>query len=159
MDAGLGSSGPDGEVYTYEDGDRTIRVVLQEDLAVQKTVENTPEDVVVLKGIHDSIVLKGAKHGDDVPPVFRSEAGGGLMTLPGGVMLALDPDWDQTAVDDFFSQNDISTDRVSELGFLENGFFIETEPGFESLELANALAAQPGVVISSPNWQTQVEAK
>ena len=81
------------------------------------------------------------------------------MTLPGGMLLALDPDWDQTAVDDFFSQNGISTDRVSELGFLENGFFIETEPGFESLELANALAAQPGAVISSPNWQTQVEAK
>ena len=81
------------------------------------------------------------------------------MTLPGGVLLALDPDWDQTAVDDFFSQNDIATDRVSELGFLENGFFIESEPGFESLELANALAAQPGAVISSPNWQTQVEAK
>ena len=45
------------------------------------------------------------------------------------------------------------------MGFLENGFLVETEPGFPSLELANALASQDGVVMSSPNWWTEIEAK
>ena len=51
------------------------------------------------------------------------------MTLPGGILLALDPEWDRDAVEGFFSRNGISTDRTSELGFLANGFLVETEPG------------------------------
>ena len=41
---------------------------------------------------------------------------------------------------------------------IQNGFLIETEPGFPSLELANALVDQDGLLISSPNWWTEVEA-
>ena len=148
-----------GTVHTWEDGDRTMRVLLQDDLVVQKTAANTSEDVVVAEGAEDSVVHKQAGHSPDARPVFRSESGGGLMTLPGGVVLALDPGWDDAQVEDFFSHNDISTDRISELGFLQNGFLIQTEPGFPSLELANALDDQDGVLISSPNWLTEVEAK
>ena len=50
-------------------------------------------------------------------------------------------------------------DRVSELDYVANGFFVETEPGFPSLDLANALAAQDGVEISSPNWGREVTPK
>ena len=148
-----------GTIHTWEDGDRTMRVLLQNDLVVQKTAANTSEDVMVAEGAEDSVVHKQARHGPDARPVFRSESGGGLMTLPGGVLLALDPGWDDAQVEDFFSHNDISTDRISELGFLQNGFLIQTEPGFPSLEIANALAGQDGVLISSPNWSTEVEAK
>ena len=81
------------------------------------------------------------------------------MTLPGGVLLALDPTWNETQVEDFFSENGISADQVSELDFIENGFVVETESGFPSLDLANELAAQDGVLISSPNWSRQVETK
>ena len=146
-------------VHTWEDGDRTMRVLLQDDLVVQKTAASTPEDVVVAEGAEDSVVRKQARHGPDARPVFRSESGGGLMTLPGGVLLALDPGWDDAQVEEFFSRNEISADRISHLGFLQNGVLIETGPGFPSLELANALAGQEGVLISSPNWQTEVEAK
>ena len=148
-----------GTIHTWEDDDRTIRVLLQNDLVVQKTAANTSEDVVVAERAEESVVQKQARHGPDARPVFRSESGGGLMTLPGGVLLALDPGWDDAQVEDFFSHNDISTDRISELGFLQNGFLIQTEPGFPSLEIANALAGQDGVLISSPNWSTEVEAK
>ncbi len=92
-------------------------------------------------------------------PVFRSESGGELMTLPGGVLLALDPEWDLSRIDSFFLENDISKDRTSELTFIENGFFVETEPGFPSLDLANDLAAKDGVVISSPNWWREAQTK
>ena len=148
-----------GTVYTYQDGDRTFRVVLQEDLAVQKTTTLTPDDEVLVRGAGESIVRKQTKHGQDALPVFRSELGGGLMTLPGGVLLVLDPTWDNSKVQSFFSENDISPERTSELDFIPNGFFVETVPGFPSLELANSLANLDGVVISSPNWWSEVEAQ
>ena len=59
---------------------------------------------------------------------------------------------DQSEVESFFSRNNISLDQVSELDFIENGFFVNTGPGFPSLELSNELADQDGVLISSPNW-------
>ena len=81
------------------------------------------------------------------------------MTLPGGVILALEPEWDQATVESFLSRNGLSLEQTSELDFLDNGFFVETEPGFPSLELANALAGQDGVILSSPNWAREVELK
>ena len=150
---------PEGKTYSWEDGDRTLNVVLQEDLVVQKTSEVTAADVVVSKGVVDSIVEKQTSHGSDAGPVFKSESGGELMTLPGGVLLALDPTWDETQVEDFFSENGISADQVSELDFIPNGFVIETGSGFPSLDLANEIASQEGVLISSPNWSREVETK
>lgn len=151
-------------VYTWQDGDRTQRVLLQEDLAVQKTGANTSEDVVIAKAGETSIVLKQADPQQagleqEAGPVFRSESGGTLMTLPGGVLLKLDSDWDQDTVEQFLLENDIAADSVSPIGFIENAFLVETEPGFASLELANSLAAKEGVEISSPNWWMDVEAK
>ena len=149
----------EGETHTWEDGDRTLTVLLQDDLVVQKTSEVTATDVVVAKGVVNSIVEKQTGQGSDAGPVFKSESGGELMTLPGGVLLALDPTWDETQVEDFFSQNGISAGQVSDLDFIPNGFVVETDAGFPSLDLANELAAQDGVAISSPNWSRQVETK
>ncbi len=148
-----------GEAYTWEDGDRTLTVLLQEDLTVQKTSEVTASDVVLVKGAVESIVERQARHGTSDGPVFKSESGGGLMTLPGGVLLALNPEWEQAEVDSFFEDNGISTDQISELGFIENGYLVETDSGFPSLNLANDLASQDGVLISSPNWSREVETK
>ena len=150
---------PKGQSYTWEDGDRTLTVLLQEDLTVQKTSGVSTSDVVLVKGAVESIVERQPQHGTDDGPVFKSESGGGLMTLPGGVLLALDPDWDQAEVDSFLEKYGIPADKVSELGFIENGFLVETDSGFPSLDLANELAGQDGVLISSPNWSREVEAK
>ena len=147
------------KVYTWEDGDRTLRVVLQGDLAVQSTSSITSNDEVVARGATNSIVRRQAAGSQSSLPVFRSQSGGGLMTLPGGVLLSLDSSWDQAQVESFFSQNGISMDRVEAMEFLPNGFLVKTAPGFPSLEFANSLAAQDGVEISSPNWWTQFEAR
>ena len=156
--SGLEGDNP-GTVYTWQDGDRTLRVVLEPRQAVHETVADTTEYGVVEKGASDNIVRERSGSGSDGQPVFRSESGGELMTLPGGIMLALDPEWDQHTVEKFFSRNGIAFDRTSELDFLPNGFFVETEPGFPSLELANTLADQDGVILSSPNWSREVELK
>ena len=148
-----------GTVYSYKDGDRTIGVTLQEGLVLQKNSSISSHDTVIIKGSAQSIISKGSDGGQGGLPVFRSESGGGLMTLPGGIMLGLNPEWDKAQVDSFFSNNGISPEQVSELGFIPNGFLVNTDPGFPSLELANELAEQEGVDISSPNWWTEVEAK
>ena len=157
-DSGLEGDSP-GTVYTWQDGDRTLRVVLESRQAVHETVADTTEDSEVAKGASDNVVRERSVPGSDGQPVFRSESGGELMTLPGGIILALDPEWDQHTVERFFSRNGIALDRTSELDFLPNGFFVETEPGFPSLELANTLADQDGVILSSPNWSREVELK
>ena len=154
-----GKESAQGEVYTWQDGDRTMRAVLQEDLSVQDQSAVTSDDEVVAGMGKNSIVRKRYKESVNAGPVFKSESGGGLMTLPGGVMLALDPEWDQAAVDKFFAGNDIPADQITPLEWLDNGFFVETEPGFPSLDLANSLAAQEGVAVSSPNWWRELEAK
>ena len=154
-----GKGDTSGSVYTWQDGDRTQRVVLQNDLVAQSKSDNTSQDVIVADmGVY-SIVEAEFKQDSGAQPVFKSESGGGLMTLPGGVMLSLDPDWDQATVDKFLEGNGIDPSQVSELDFLDNTFFVETDPGFPSLELANSLADEEGVIVSSPNWQQQFEAK
>ena len=122
-----------GDVFTYKDGDRTVRVVLQNDLVVQKTAANTPDDIVIVKGAGDSIVRRQDKHGQDARPVFRPESGSGMMTLPGGVLLVLNAEWGQSEKERFFLDNNIAPDRISELGYLTNGFLIETDPGFNGI--------------------------
>ena len=141
-----------GAVYTYEDSDRTLRVILQEDLVVRQTGSDVPTDRMVRRTAGGSIVRGHFLYGAADLPVFRSPSGGGLMTLPGGVLLALDPEWDAARVERFFVENNIAQALISERDYMPNGFFVDTEPGFPSLELANTLAAQKGVVLSIPNW-------
>ena len=68
------------------------------------------------------------------------------------MLLVFDPQWGEAEKSAFLAANGISNDRLSPLGAIPNGFVVETEPGFPSLELANALAGLDGVVLSSPNW-------
>ena len=150
---GPGATGPvQGDPYTWQDGDRTMTVKLQTDLVVEKGSGGLPLDVVSANE-GGSNVVRGAdgQSKSDTLPVFRSESGA-LMTLPGGVLLVLSPEWSQADTNAFFSNNGIKMDRVSELDYVANGFFVETEPGFPSLDLANALSVEDGVEISSPNW-------
>ena len=154
--AGAASSDP-GVLYTWRDGDRTRSAWLQNDLVLQQTSENTADDVVIREGPTESIVERQPRHdGLSTQPVFRSDSGS-LATLPGGVLLVLDGEWSQTQVDTFFAGQGIAATRVEPQSFVPNAFLIETAPGLPSLELANALADEAGVLISSPNWRTEVE--
>ena len=157
---GPGADGPvQGDPYTWQDGDRTMTVLLQTDLVVERGADGLPRDVVSANEDGTNVVRSAeAQSKGDTLPVFRSESRA-LMTLPGGVLLVLSSEWSQAETNTFFSNNGIKMDRVSELGFVANGFFVETEPGFPSLDLANALAVQDGVEISSPNWEKDATPK
>ena len=139
--------------------DRTMTVRLQTDLVVEKGSGGLPRDVVSANDGGTNVVRSAdGQSKSDALPVFRSESGA-LMTLPGGVLLVLSSEWSRAGTNAFFSSNGIKMDRVSELDYVANGFFVETEPGFPSLDLANALAAQDGVEISSPNWGREATPK
>ena len=144
-----------GAVYTWQDGEHTRRVRLVPALTVQGSASTITSDVVLANDGVRSVVQRQARHGSVAGPVFLAESGGGLMLLPGGVVLALDPEWDEAHVDRFFSDSGIARSRVTRGEFAENGFLVETEAGFASLTLANALAGKAGVLFSVPNWQRE----
>ena len=122
------------------------RVLLQTDLVVDS------DDGVVAER------QSGARQGATLP-VFVSESSGELMTLPGGVLLVFVPDWSRDQIDTFFAEQGIKQHLVTAQTFTTNAFFIETDPGFPSLELANALAGEDGVLLARPNWQREVSTR
>lgn len=154
-----------GPVYEWFDGDRVRRAQLQLDLAVRldgvleasdTVVDDTGAGTIVQVPVPASAPGAGDAAGQ-VPragPVFVSESGE-LMSLPGGVLAVLDAGWSLEQVQAFFAGHGVDWDGVSELAYADNGYLVATEPGFASLELANTLAAQPGVETSSPNWWTE----
>ncbi len=154
QDSSTGS--PDGVPYTYHDGDaeRRVWLVPGTQTVVPDSVGETGGDTGAegQTGSQGDLAANSQSAGDAL--VFVSESGT-EMTLPGGVALVLDPGWSGEEVDQFLAGNGISPSRVSDLGWIANGFLVATEPGLASLELANALATQEGVVISSPNWSSE----
>ena len=154
-----GQGGSGNTEYAWKDGDRTLTVTLQPDLVVDEDDSDTSKSDGGV-GASGGAVVKSVEGQDQKSgqPVFKSQSGA-LMTLPGGVLLVLDADWTTTEVNAFFATNSIKLDQVSELDFVDNGYFVETEPGYPSLNLANKLASQDGVIISSPNWWTEVTTK
>ena len=131
--------------HTWRDGEHTRTITLATELTV----------VTQSDGRRDIVQGQDANAQSDESPVFRSDTGE-LMTLPGGVLLAFDATWDQVRINQFFADNGIAPSRVHSHSFDPNGFFIDTEPGLASLNLANQLAAQDGVELSSPNWERRV---
>ena len=125
--AAQSQSASKGTVCTWHDGDREMRAVLLNDVPLP---EGEPGTVAVK--VADSASGSKDKGGGDsaVLPEFRSESGGGKMTLPGGVILLLDESWDEAALEKFFSSNDIKSGQLTEIEFLHNAYVVETEPGF-----------------------------
>lgn len=138
-----------------------MTVLLQADLMVTRDGDIAPQEYTVSRTTRGDAASKGASDSDGAPdgiPVFRSQSGT-LMTLPGGVLLALVETWSKAETDAFFERNGIELARVSALEYIANGFYVETAPGFPSLDLANSLVAQDGVRISTPNWQRKLVAE
>ena len=142
----------EGQVYVWHDGERTRRVRLQSDLTVQTSSDGETDEIVARSSV------AGAQSGEQALPVFRSESSGAMMTLPGGVTVVFDAEWDDAQTSGFFAEQGISKSLISPM-LLDNAYKIETEPGFPSLDLANRLATLDGVVISSPNWTSEAVTK
>ncbi len=135
---------PEGATeYTWQDGEHTRRVWLG------------PAEDTDASGEGRASVRSDSQADSDGSPVFYDDSGR-RMTLPGGVLLVLDPEWDQGQIKGFFAANGLALSRVEEEDWATNAYFISTAPGLPSLLLANELADEEGVLISSPNWRSQV---
>ena len=134
-----------GQLYVWQDGDREMRAYLQTDLTVDA------EGAVVASA--DPAPGSGDTGATGLP-VFRSQSGA-LMALPGGVLICLNHEWSEARIETFFTDNSVEMSVVSPIEYLDNCFTVETDPGFASLDLADALAGQDGVEIASPNWWTE----
>ncbi len=94
--------------YTWEDGDRTLTVTLQTDLAIEERTGEEFKDAIkdaLAATPRGNVVRSADSRGRSTGlPVFTSPSGD-LMTLPGGVLLLLDQDWGEARVKRFFADN------------------------------------------------------
>ena len=147
--------------YTWHDGRRTRTVHLLPNLALRKGHAAAPpeqeEEVLETRG-DSQIVRRGttASTGSG-EPVFLSRPGT-LLTLPGGVLLVFHKHLGPGAIGAFLAEKQIAPERLSPIG-ITNGFLLATEPGLPSLETANALAGEEGVLLASPNWSFPIEGR
>lgn len=147
---------PGGQTFTYWDGDAQRTVTL---VSGDPTVPDSQDPSNRRRSAGDASRVEcasGTPEADEL--VFRAESGV-EMTLGHSVVLVVDPDWSDADVRRFLARNRIGFGCVSPMAWLENGFIVETGPGIAALELANALAAQSGVVLASPNWASEAELK
>jgi len=88
-------------------------------------------------------------------PVFRDtpSTGGPLRTLPGGVIVYLDPALSPADVDAWLIRH--APDSSRRLSFGPNVYYIDTPPGLESLETANRIHETDRVIAATPNWWTE----
>ena len=133
-----------GQMFIWYDGDREMRVWLQQDLTV-----NAAGDVVPREAGSD------ASGGSGSEVVFASESGS-FMTLPGGVIVVFERELSKAEAEVFFGEVGVSMADVSKLDSLPNGWFVDTAPGLDAINLANTIADQDGVLLSSPNWKMDV---
>ena len=109
--------------YTWQDGNRTMIVLLQPDLTAANDGRIRSRDTKAAAAGS----VRSAKAGSGAMPMFRSPSGT-LMTLPGGVLLALDRTWTETEINAFLARNGIKSARVSELGYIANGVCVASGP-------------------------------
>lgn len=91
-------------------------------------------------------------------PVFKTVKGSSLLALPGNIIVELDPSMNQKQAEAFFGSKGLRILRKLE-SVGGNLYEVETPGGAASLNLANSLYGQPGVISSTPNWWREVYAK
>jgi hypothetical protein len=85
-------------------------------------------------------------------PVFHDapSASGSLRSLPGNIIVYLNPDWNQDTIGQWVKRHGYLV--VGQLAVGPNVFVLETKAGLESLQLANELYESGEVVAAFPDW-------
>lgn len=161
--AAVGTAPGSGEVrvpFTYWDGDDQVTVYL--------VAEPSEAQAWAQDGAAASDAASALSRATDrrLPPASWSSAetvfetqSGIEMSLPGGVILMLDPEWSPQQAAAFFAEHGIEPRDATEMSWIDNGFVVDADPGVGSLLLANSLVGQPGVVMSAPDWAFELEVK
>ncbi len=88
--------------------------------------------------------------------VFK-DSSGRLRILPGNIIVFFDKSWNKSKVAEWADEKGLSI--VKCLSKYNNIYLIKSEPGIKSLQLANSLKGETGIVSASPNWSVEVQAK
>jgi hypothetical protein len=72
------------------------------------------------------------------------------MTLPGDIFVEFDDTWDESYVKNWVAMQNLSIH--GKLNSNKNMYRIKSNPGIESLHLANRLLTLPGIKAAFPNW-------
>ncbi len=91
-------------------------------------------------------------------PLFTSMQGSSYLALPGNIIVDFQTSWSRDKVENFLASKGLRA--VNKLEMLGHNYYeVETPAGAASLNIANSLYGQEGVVSSSPNWWRDVVAK
>ena len=159
--------GPDG-IYVMKDGDRKIPLRLLTTNGAAMTSDAA--SAAALAGVHSTADLDslaagagftyaeasvGASSSDSNqtarPRNWLVSEGSELFLLVGGVNVLFDSRMSQAEIAAVLERHQVVPDRVSGIGDLTNAFLIRTVSDAEALLLADALAAEPGVEVATPN--------
>jgi hypothetical protein len=77
-----------------------------------------------------------------------------MRALPGNIIVYLDPQWNEAAVNNWLNTRKLEIVKKLEIG--PNIYVIKTGSGLEALETANALARSGEVKAAFPNWWEEV---
>lgn len=167
---------PLSQSYTWYDGNkpRTVylnpKLVAEFDVAdeaqsqVARTVDAKPvarKGVVriweVEGGAERAIAsVRAATPRAEVSPVFHDNNtdAGRMRALTGNIIVYLDPQWGEVAVEQFLARNNLVLVKKLEIG--PNIFVVKDSPGLAALEKANALYQSGEVIAAFPEWWQEV---
>ena len=85
-------------------------------------------------------------------PVFQDKpaAAGSLRLLPGNVIVYLEPQWEGDKIRRWIERGGFEV--IKKLAIRPNAFILKTEPGMQSLIIANRLYESGEVIAAFPDW-------
>ena len=145
--------------FTWLDGDRQQVIYLNPSLVAElKSSTNSKLDknprILHVRDtkIKNSIPKDGIpkQNKETYSEVFEENVGGRKMALPGDIFVEFDSTFTEDKVKQWaFLQN---LTLLQKINSDKNIYRIKTNPGLESLTVANSLLTQVGVVSAFPNW-------
>ncbi len=168
------------QAYVWYDGDREQRVWLNPQIVAEfnpgaegeSAMKSANSGAKVLPMKHSQAAVRLWRLNNTVETAMRSlkashpqgkysavlhdgpTSTGRMRALPGNVIVYLDPQWNQAAVNNWLSARKLEIVKRLEIG--PNIYVIKTGPGLEALEIANALYRSGEVKAAFPDWWQEV---
>jgi hypothetical protein len=162
-----------GKEYLYYDGEKEIKVYLQEDLVAEFNSKSNsyvksmdPSSMPIKKAglvnvykisnaslksqLKQGTLTKNLQQTSNVSEVFRSDSGT-LMALPGNIILTFKNGVNESQIQSLLKKYGLTLVRTNMI--LDKTYYIvKYKPGIAALELANQLRNESMVESSQPDW-------
>lgn len=176
----MSKSIPLTQAYAWYDGDREQQAWLNPRVVAE--FNPGPQGESAMKGAHSGARVLPTKHKQAVIRLWQLDntaetairslkashpqgnysavlhdgpaSTGRMRALPGNVIVYLDPQWGEAAVNNWLSTRKLEIVKKLEIG--PNIYVIKTGPGLEALETANALYRSGEVKAAFPDWWQEV---